>query len=221
MFGRPHRSSGYRNFIPVQRLCPSPDSYSHLMCSGIVLEKRKTGEKGLAAQQVRWLPKHTDHEIRVPKRRSQHEADMSSHTLGKQQNHELLIHTGALHDPYTNQYLSMSIDAMHEDLERIQETSSKPIRANYGLRVAPQYLSSQTKEPANSFWCSTTDDKCPYSGTKEHGHHEGPFIGIKAGSSSTEERYGESSRATDSATECASDADSDRATRGSLCEFRS
>jgi hypothetical protein len=77
---------------------------------------------------------------------------MSGRAIAKIHTPELLAHAGALHDQRLSKHLDISIDAMHNDLQCILKTSSKPILANCGRRVTSRHLPHEIIKLVDSHW---------------------------------------------------------------------
>jgi hypothetical protein len=144
---------------------------------------------------------------------------MSGRAIAETHTPELLAHAGALHDQRLSKRVDISIDAMHNDLQRILKTSSKPILANCSRRVTSRYLSHNITELVDGHWYyPQAREKSNGQGIKELWRQGGRPVGPESGSLALKNQYGGPEHVDDSAKRslsCAGCACSDRATFGS------
>ena len=125
---------------------------------------------------------------------------MSGVAIAKTHTPELLAHAGALHDQRLSKHLDISIDAMHNDLQRILKMSSKPILANCSRRVTSRYLPHKITEPVDGNWYYLQAGEKPNGqGIKELWHQGGRPVGPKSGSLALKNQHGGLEHVDDSA----------------------
>jgi hypothetical protein len=117
---------------------------------------------------------------------------MSGRAVAKTHTPEILAHAGALHDQRLSKRLDISIDAMHNDLQRILKTSSKPILANCSRRVTSRYLPHKITELVDGHWYyPQAGERSNGQEIKELWRQGGRPVGPESGSLAMKNQYGD------------------------------